>query len=123
MSESSYWRQKARPIVADILRQAKAEGWTEKDVRRALREAYPFGPREYHPYKIWLDEIARQRRHGKYNPLLPRRRQPESEPPREQRNLFNYGAPEERGPGEMKPRPSDSAGADLALGGDESHDS
>lgn len=35
----------------------------------------------------------------------------------------NYGAPEEEGPGKMKPRPSDSAGADLALGGDESHDS
>src|SRR5579885_2310491 len=30
-------------------------------VRAALRAAYPFGPRKHHPYRIWLDEISRQR--------------------------------------------------------------
>ena len=28
--------------------------------RKELKDAYPFGPRQYHPYKIWLDEIGRQ---------------------------------------------------------------
>jgi hypothetical protein len=36
-------------------------GKDEKEIRKALHDAYPFGPREYHPYKIWLDEIKRQR--------------------------------------------------------------
>jgi hypothetical protein len=31
-----------------------------KATRARLREAYPFGERKYHPYKIWLDEIRRQ---------------------------------------------------------------
>lgn len=36
-------------------------GKSEKEIRQALRDAYPFGEREYHPYKIWCDEIQRQR--------------------------------------------------------------
>ena len=35
--------------------------------RRALKDAYPFGERRYAPYKIWLDEIARQK--GKKPPV------------------------------------------------------
>lgn len=52
----SYWRNKARPIIARVLKENK--GADEQTIKRALRDAYPFGPREYHPYKIWLDEIA-----------------------------------------------------------------
>lgn len=61
----SYWRRRAAPIVAQILRETK--GQSEEKIRKALREAYPFGERRYHPYKIWLDEIQRQR--GKKHPL------------------------------------------------------
>lgn len=32
-------------------------GVAEKELRKLLREAYPFGPMQFHPYKIWLDEI------------------------------------------------------------------
>lgn len=53
------WRDRARPIVAEVLR--ATAGQDEKAIRKALRDAYPFGPREHHPYKIWLDEVATQR--------------------------------------------------------------
>lgn len=52
-------REVAAPIIARVLREN--EGATEGVIRKALRDAYPFGPRAYHPYKVWLDEIRRQR--------------------------------------------------------------
>ena len=55
---TSFWRRHAAPIVAEVL--ARTEGKPEAEVRAALRAAYPFGPREHHPYKIWLDEIRIQ---------------------------------------------------------------
>lgn len=56
---SRSWRDKARPIVAQVLRDT--EGKTEPEIKQALFDAYPFGQRHYTPYKIWLDEIRRQR--------------------------------------------------------------
>ena len=55
----SWWRSKARPIIATVL--AANAGKDERTIRRALRVAYPFGPRLHHPYKIWCDEIRIQR--------------------------------------------------------------
>jgi hypothetical protein len=55
----SYWRSKASPIIEKILLDTK--GQEEAAIRQALRDAYPFGERSNHPYKIWLDEIRRQR--------------------------------------------------------------
>jgi hypothetical protein len=52
------WRDRARPIIAAVL--AEMEGKSLKEKRAALREAFPFGPRQYHPYKIWLSECAYQ---------------------------------------------------------------
>jgi len=54
----SYWRGRARPIIAKVI--AEHAGRPQPEVRRALREAYPFGPRQHHPYKIWCDEVKRQ---------------------------------------------------------------
>ena len=34
-------------------------GAGEAECRRALRDAYPFGPRENHPYRVWLRESKR----------------------------------------------------------------
>lgn len=51
------WRDVARPIIAEVL----AKGGTRQEQNRLLRDAYPFGQRKYHPYKIWLDEIKLQR--------------------------------------------------------------
>lgn len=53
------WRDRARPIVKRALEETA--GKPEKEIRAALLAAYPFGARQYHPYKIWLDEIRRQR--------------------------------------------------------------
>lgn len=55
----SHWRDKARPIIREVL--AATKGKPEAEIKTALHHAYPFGPRAHHPYKIWLDEIKRQR--------------------------------------------------------------
>jgi len=52
------WRDKARPLIAAVIDQVGTDDLPR--LRRALREAFPFGAREYHPYKIWLDEIRVQ---------------------------------------------------------------
>ncbi len=60
----SHWRTTAAGIISDVLDQCgtfsveKPEDM--KAVRARLREAYPFGERRYHPYKIWCDEVRRQ---------------------------------------------------------------
>jgi hypothetical protein len=56
---SSSWRDYCRPIIARVLKET--QGAEDKEIRKALHDAYPFGQREYHPYKIWLDEIQVQR--------------------------------------------------------------
>lgn len=53
------WREIASPIIFKVLEETK--GKTEKEIKKALREAYPFGERKHHPYKIWCDEIQVQR--------------------------------------------------------------
>ena len=55
---TSYWRRIAAPLIARVL--ADAEGKPDTEVRAALRAAYPFGAREHHPYRIWLDEVRTQ---------------------------------------------------------------
>jgi len=52
------WRDTAAPIIRAVLERTKGE--TPAQVRKALREAYPFGEREMWPYKVWCDEIRRQ---------------------------------------------------------------
>ena len=47
------------PIITEVLKET--EGKQEKEIRKALKDAYPFGQRAMHPYKVWLDEIKRQR--------------------------------------------------------------
>ena len=56
MSESR-WRNIAAPIIAEVLKRFPQRG---KEQDEALKAAYPFGERKYHPYKIWLDEIRQQ---------------------------------------------------------------
>ena len=53
------WREDCAPIIHEVLQANK--GLEEKELRKALREAYPYGQRKHHPYKIWCDEIKRQR--------------------------------------------------------------
>ena len=53
------WRERCAPIIAKVL--ADTKGLTEKEIKKALRDAYPYGERAMHPYKIWCDEIQKQR--------------------------------------------------------------
>lgn len=54
------WRDRARPIIAETLADNKDK--SEKEIRKALRDSYPWGERAMHPYKIWCDEIKVQRK-------------------------------------------------------------
>ena len=54
----SYWRLKARPIIRKVLEETA--GKPEKDIRRVLRDAYPWGERRMHPYKMWCAEVRYQ---------------------------------------------------------------
>jgi hypothetical protein len=55
---TSPWRERARPIIAEVIERTR--GKPETEVRAALRAAYPFGSRINHPYKVWLSEVAKQ---------------------------------------------------------------
>lgn len=52
------WRDYYRPLIAAVLTANEGKSLNEK--RQALRKAFPSGPRQYHPYKIWLDECRVQ---------------------------------------------------------------
>jgi len=52
------WRDSCRPFIAEILKEN--EGCSLAVKRKALKEAYPWGERAHHPYKIWLDECKIQ---------------------------------------------------------------
>lgn len=55
MSAESRWRKSAREVIERTLAALPA-GAPMKQVRQALRNAYPFGTREHYPYKCWLIE-------------------------------------------------------------------
>ncbi len=52
------WREHASPIIDKVITEVGTSDM--KVLRKALREAYPFGVRKYFPYKIWCDEIRVQ---------------------------------------------------------------
>lgn len=62
MKYESHWRAQAAEVISEVLDMCGPLNTPEdeKAARARLREAYPFGEKKYHPYKIWLDEIARQ---------------------------------------------------------------
>lgn len=51
-------RDHYRPIIASII--ARVGTAAMKQLRKTLRDEFPDPPRAYHPYKVWLDEIAVQ---------------------------------------------------------------
>lgn len=70
--EKRTWRSIARDVVAEVL--LRTFGQAEALITEELRKAYPFGPRRHHPYKVWLDEVQRQRfqrRRGKLGVCKP----------------------------------------------------
>ncbi len=62
MQYKSTWRKQAAEVIGEVLDQCP-DLQSDEDIKAArarLRAAYPFGEKAHHPYKIWLDEIARQ---------------------------------------------------------------
>lgn len=62
-----FWRQQA----ATAIRQAHSlvpNDATLKERMAVIDAAYPFGTREYHPYKMWLKERAEYLRAYGYKP-------------------------------------------------------
>ena len=53
----SSWRIKSAQVIYKIIKENP--GVTIKELHKKISEAYPFGERKYHPYKIWLDEVHR----------------------------------------------------------------
>jgi hypothetical protein len=58
MNTGSYWRNRAAPIIAAVIIRVGPEDY--RALRKALHDAYPFGERRMHPYRIWCDEVRRQ---------------------------------------------------------------
>jgi len=83
------WRDRARPIVAQVLWETK--GQDKKAIDKALFDAYPFGERAMHPYKIWLDEVRRQR-YGIVKKEKPRKRPSRFDLARAQHKLEEWEA-------------------------------
>jgi hypothetical protein len=52
------WRTKAAKVIREVIRKHGTQDMPALKV--ALRKAYPFHERKFHPYKIWLDEIKVQ---------------------------------------------------------------
>lgn len=65
MGKAGAWRERCAPIIADVIQRVGRSD--TKALRKALREAYPFGERAYHPYKVWLDEIKCQLGQRQFN--------------------------------------------------------
>lgn len=53
----SRWRLHSREVIRQVLASLPKDA-TDKEKRKAVREAYPFGVRRNHPYKAWLKEVA-----------------------------------------------------------------
>lgn len=73
------WRDIARPLIYSILQQHADK--TEKEKRKLLKDAYPWGERAMHPYKIWCDEVSIQLKKKKFGIKI-------NAAPKEQLKLF-----------------------------------
>lgn len=52
------WRDIASPVIEAVIKANKE--LPAKELKNKISEAYPFGERQYHPYKVWLDEVKIQ---------------------------------------------------------------
>ncbi len=52
MKGAATWREHASAVIADVVAKDPA------DLKAALFDAYPYGQRRYHPYRIWCEEVA-----------------------------------------------------------------
>lgn len=53
------WTANAIEVIAQAIAQGRKLSETNEQIRRRVDAAYPFGAREYWPYKAWLKERRR----------------------------------------------------------------
>ncbi|AFZ24760.1 hypothetical protein Cylst_2553 [Cylindrospermum stagnale PCC 7417] len=53
--DTTHWRQKSQQVIAKVVKELPEDA-TPQQIKQAIDKSYPFGSRENHPYKIWLDE-------------------------------------------------------------------
>ena len=52
----SQWVTSALTVMNKTLMACRESGKTPAETAKAIDEAYPFGERAHHPYKVWLRE-------------------------------------------------------------------
>ena len=52
------WRDHCGPIIAKVIDEVGKDDM--RKLRKALKDAYPYGQRSNWPYKVWLSEIKKQ---------------------------------------------------------------
>lgn len=68
----SNWRERARNVIAVTIALARKEGVEDAaEILKRIDAAYPFGLREYHPYKLWLDERKKAKKQLGLLPIEP----------------------------------------------------
>ena len=51
---NSPWYDHASGIIQRVIRQGQRDGLTPSQIRAAIRQAYPYGIRQYWPYRVWI---------------------------------------------------------------------
>ncbi|WP_278914120.1 hypothetical protein [Deinococcus wulumuqiensis] len=70
----SCWAERAGAVIWPIVSAGEKAGTPPRDILKQIDSAYPFGPRDYHPYKVWLSvrREAQKRLGLTTQPRLPR---------------------------------------------------
>lgn len=55
---TSRWRLAARRAIQKAIASLPPD-CDRSQLKKAIDQAYPFGEREYYPYKVWLDERSK----------------------------------------------------------------
>lgn len=66
------WRLHARKVILSALESGRLAGLEGKALEKHVSDAYPFGERSMHPYKIWLNEFSLLVK-GQRKPMSPSR--------------------------------------------------
>ena len=54
-AEPGSWRDHANSVLAALWEQAAEE--SRAPTKQEIYDAYPYGMREYTPYKVWLEQV------------------------------------------------------------------
>lgn len=68
---TSRWRARSRAVIAAAIAAYEGDVADVSALRKHISAAYPFGPREHHPYKIWLSEVAATLKRLRSEPARP----------------------------------------------------